>query len=135
MGLARIGRVAGASRWPTTTYAQSWVNERRNEDMTQQQKGYLYQSHGAWYVRYRQQVYEPDGSIASVQRSKRLASTREFPKKSEVVQLRNEFMAKLNRVGFTPEAGVSLVDFVENVYFPRIAERLAASTVRGYREA
>jgi len=103
--------------------------------MTQQQKGYLYQSHGAWYVRYRQQVYEPDGSIASVQRSKRLASTREFPKKSEVVQLRNEFMAKLNRVGFTPEAGVSLVDFVENVYFPRIAERLAASTVRGYREA
>ena len=103
--------------------------------MTQQQKGYLYQSHGAWYVRYRQQVYEPDGSIASVQRSKRLASTREFPKKSEVVQLRNEFMAKLNRVGFTPEAGVSLVEFVENVYFPRIAERLAASTVRGYREA
>ena len=83
--------------------------------MTQQQKGYLYQSHGAWYVRYRQQVYEPDGSIASVQRSKRLASTREFPKKSEVVQLRNEFMAKLNRVGFTPEAGVSLVEFVENV--------------------
>ena len=39
--------------------------------MTQQQKGYLYQSHGAWYVRYRQQVYEPDGSIASVQRSQR----------------------------------------------------------------
>jgi hypothetical protein len=72
-------------------------------------------------------VYEPDGSIASVQRSKGLASTREFPKKSEVVQLRNEFMAKLNRVGFTPEAGVSLVDFVENVYFPRIAKRLAAS--------
>src|SRR5271157_4458294 len=30
---------------------------------------------------------------------------------------------------FTPEAGVSLVEFVENVYFPRIAERLAASTV------
>jgi site-specific recombinase XerD len=44
-------------------------------------------------------------------------------------------MAKLNRVGFTPEAGVSLVDFVENIYFPGIAKRLATSTVRSYREA
>lgn len=103
--------------------------------MTQRQKGYLYQSHGAWYVRYREGVYRPDGSIASVQRSRRLASTREFPKKSEVVQLRDEFMAKLKRIGFTPEAGVSLVEFVENVHFPRIAGRLAASTVKGYREA
>ena len=30
-------------------------------------------------------------------------------------------MAKLNRVGFTPEAGVGLVDFVENSYFTAIA--------------
>jgi integrase len=44
-------------------------------------------------------------------------------------------MAKLNRVGFTPEAGVSLVDFVENSYFAAIERRLAPSTVRGYREA
>jgi hypothetical protein len=74
MGLARIGRVAGASHWPTTN-TQSWVKQRRSKDMTQQQKGYLYQSHGAWYVRYREGVYRPDGSIASVQRSQRLAST------------------------------------------------------------
>ena len=36
---AELRAKAGASRLPTRTYAQSWVNERRNEDMTQQQKG------------------------------------------------------------------------------------------------
>jgi hypothetical protein len=60
---------------------------------------------------------------------------RDYPKKSEVIPLKNEYMAKLNRIGFTPEAGTKIVDFVENLYFPAAARRLAKSTVRGYREA
>ncbi len=103
--------------------------------MTQQQEGYLYKSHGAWYVRYRERTYGADGSIVSVQRAQRLASVRDYPKRSEVVELRNEFMTKLNRIGFTAEAGISLVKFVEESYFPAIVHRLAASTVKGYREA
>jgi len=70
-----------------------------------------------------------------VQRSQRLASKRDYPKRSEVVPLKNEFMAKLNRVGFSPDAGVSLIDFVENSYFPAIERRLAPSSVKGYRDA
>src|SRR2546430_8884330 len=50
----------------------------------------------------------------------RLASTADYPKKSEVIPLKNEVMARLNKVGFTLEAGVSIVDFVENKYFPSI---------------
>jgi len=99
------------------------------------QQGNLFESHGAWYVRYRIPERQPDGTVASVQRAERLVSKRDYPKKSEVIPLKNDFMAKLNRVGFTPEAGVSLVDFVENIYFPAISKRLAPSSVRGYREA
>jgi integrase len=99
------------------------------------QQGSLYESHGAWYVRYRSHETQADGTVVMAQRAERLVSKRDYPKKSEVIPLKNDFMAKLNRVGFTPEAGVSLVDFVENSYFTAIERRLAPSTVRGYREA
>ena len=99
------------------------------------QQGNLFQSHGAWYVRFREQVQQTDGSIKWVQRAKRLASVADYPKKSEVIPLKNEEMARLNKVGFTVEAGVSIVDFVENVYFPTIERRLKPSTVKGYKDA
>jgi hypothetical protein len=97
------------------------------------QQGSLFQSHGAWYVRFREQVQQTDGSIKWVQRAKRLASVADYPKKSEVIPLKNEEMATLNKVGFTVEAGVSIVDFVENMYFPSVEKRLKPSTVKGYK--
>jgi integrase len=99
------------------------------------QQGSLFESHGAWYVRYRIPEKQADGSVATVQRAQRIASKRDYPKKSEVVPLKNEFMAKLNRVGFTPDAGIRLEAFVENSYFPAMEKRLKPSTIRGYREA
>jgi integrase len=101
--------------------------------MTQQ--GYLFESHGSWFVRYREQVKQADGSVTCIQRTQKLASVRDYRKKSEVISLKNEFMARLNRIGFAPEAGASLMDFVEKSYFPSVEKRLAMSTVRGYREA
>jgi integrase len=92
------------------------------------QQGSLFKSHGAWYVRYRE-----GGKNNPV--AHRLASLTEYPKKSEVIPLKNEFMDRLNRIGFTSEAGVSIVDFVENVYFPAIEKRLAMSTVKGYKDS
>jgi hypothetical protein len=92
------------------------------------QQGSLFKSHGAWYVRYRE--HGKKNPVAH-----RLASLAEYPKKNEVVPLKNELMDRLNRIGFTPEAGVSIVDFVENVYFPAIEQRLAMSTVKGYKDS
>ena len=89
------------------------------------QQGSLFKSHGAWYVRYREH-----GKKTPV--AHRLASLTEYPKKSEVIPLKNELMDRLNRIGFTSEAGVSLV---ENVYFPAIEKRLAMSTVKGYKDS
>jgi hypothetical protein len=47
------------------------------------QQGSLFKSHGAWYVRYRE-----DGKKNPV--AHRLASLVEYPKKSEVIPLKNE---------------------------------------------
>ena len=99
------------------------------------QQGSLFESHGAWYVRYRMPERKPNGTIATVQCAQRLAHKRDYPRKSEVIPLKNEFMAKLNRIGFTPEVSVGLLEFVEKVYFPAIEKRLAPGTVRGYKEA
>jgi integrase len=103
--------------------------------MTQRQEGSLFASNGAWFVRYRERLKQPDGTIKTVQRAQRLASVKDFPKKSEVMALKHRFMAKINSMGLAPEAGMTLVDFVEQVYFPGISGRLAASTVKGYRDA
>jgi integrase len=92
------------------------------------QQGSLFESHGAWYVRYREH-----GMMNPV--AHRLASLEEYPKKTEVIPLKNEFMHRLNRIGFTPEAGVSITDFVEKTYFSAIEKRLAKSTVKGYKDA
>jgi integrase len=42
-------------------------------------------------------------------------------------------MAKLNKGGFSAEATVSLVDFVERIYLPHVTEQLKPSTVSSYR--
>ena len=47
------------------------------------QQGSLYESHGAWYVRYRE--HGKKNPVAH-----RLASLTEYPKKSEVIPLKNE---------------------------------------------
>ena len=86
-------------------------------------------------MRYREEVQQADGSVKWVQRAKRLASVADYPKKSEVVPLKNEVMARLNKVGFTLEAGISIVDFVEHTYFASVEKRLKPSTVKGYRDA
>ncbi len=92
------------------------------------QQGSLYESHGAWYVRYRE--HGKNNPIAH-----RLASLSEYPKKSEVIPLKNEYMESINRTGRAPGAGVSIVDFVERTYFPTIEKTLAKSTVKGYKDA
>ena len=86
--------------------------------MIRTQQGSLFKSHGAWYVRYRE--HGKKNPVAH-----RLASLTEYPKKRKVMPLKNQLMDRLKRIGFTSEVGVSIVDFVENVYFPAIEKRLA----------
>lgn len=97
-----------------------------------QQAGYLYQKGNAWHVRWRELVAS-DGTVKKVNRSQKLASVAEYPRRSEILELFQTFMAKLNQVGFSTEATVSLIDFVERIYLPHAAEQLKPSTVSSYR--
>jgi site-specific recombinase XerD len=98
------------------------------------QQGHLYKAFGAWHVRYRVKKVV-DGKLVSVQESHRLASTADYPLKSEVDGLRRQFMAKIHLALNIPEAGSTMDEFVEQVYFPSAERRLAESTVAGYRKA
>jgi integrase len=97
-----------------------------------QQAGYLYEKGNAWHVRWREWV-SSNGETRKVNRSQKLASVAEYPRRSEVLDLFQSFMANKNQVGFSPEATVSLVDFVERIYLPHVTEQLKPSTVSSYR--
>src|ERR1017187_4643750 len=49
-------------------------------------------------------------------------------------ELAKPTLTKVNQPDRTPETAVSLVDFVERVYLPRMEQQKRPSTVKGYRE-
>lgn len=97
------------------------------------QQGQLFKRNGAWHVRYR--VRQLVGrKLITVQESHRLASISDYPLRSEVEELRQEYMMTLNRTSNSPQAGSTIGEFVEHVYFPGAERRLAEATVAGYRK-
>src|SRR5271157_5985158 len=107
--------------------------------MTQTQQGYLYEQNGSWHVRWREIVRQPDGSLRKVNRSRRLASKADYPRKTEMLPVMNEFMVQQNNVtgvdaadvGF---AGMTLGEFVEGHYLPFVSAQKRPSTHRGYEQ-
>jgi len=99
------------------------------------QQGSIFESHGSWYVRWWEKVQQQDRSFKWKNPSHRLASKRDFPKKSEVMPLFREFMDRVNRTSRSSNAGITIVDFFENVYIPTITGKLARSTVKGYKDS
>ena len=99
------------------------------------QQGSIFESHGSWYVRWWEKVQQDDGSLKWAHPSHRLASKRDYPKKSEVTPLANEFMERVNRTAKSPNAGITIVEFFEKVYIPAIRGKLARSTVKGYNDS
>jgi integrase len=114
---------------------QSWVNRKEEVENDQQtQRGSLYQRHGAWHVRFRDYVRNTDGTLRKMNRSQRIASVKDYPRKTEVYPLVAELMARLNQAGFSPEAGATLREYVENIYFPALVGYARPSTIKGYRD-
>jgi len=54
-------------------------------------------------------------------------------KKEKACELAEETLAEIIKPKLSPETALTLIDFVEKIYFPRIKQRVRASTVRGYR--
>jgi len=63
-----------------------------------------------------------------------LSSVADYPKKSEVKPLAEQHMARVRKAP-TIEAGGTVTEFVDKIYFPKISGTLAKNTVALYRQA
>jgi integrase len=98
------------------------------------QKGHLYRDHGAWFVRYRDRIEQPDGSFKQQRTAERLGSLQDFPSKSEIEPLRAAFMQKVNAAQVSPNPSMTVAEFVEQFYLPWVKRELRASTHKGYSQ-
>jgi len=101
--------------------------------MTRPQRGYLYQAFGAWHVRYREDVWQQDGTTKRVQVSRRIASTTECLRKSDARRRADEIMHSINNDLTSSCSTMPLVTFVEDIYLPHVKAQKRASTYKGYR--
>jgi hypothetical protein len=99
------------------------------------QEGYLFVDHGAWFVRYRERARQEDGSIKLNQKARKLGTLKSYPRESNIKPLLREFMQRLNAGKFTPEASMTLREFVECFYLVFVEDEMRASTDKGYRES
>jgi len=97
------------------------------------QNGFLYEHHGAWYLRYRQRISKEDGSCNLNHLSKHLGRSKDFRNISDVELCRASFMQTVNRGRLSANSRITLTTFVEGLYLPWKEER-RASTSTGHRQ-
>jgi len=102
---------------------------RRKENL-RYQHGYLYENHGAWFVRYRQR----DDSGNVVYTAKHLGRCKDFFDIAAVEQCRAQFMQTINRDRLNANSRIILATFVEVAYLPWTKEERRASTSKGHHE-
>jgi integrase len=109
--------------------------ERRRRKMrNRHQQGHLFKRSGAWYVRYYDDIVQPNGAIERVQLSRRIGAIKDYPTKAAARQLAEEFLAPINSGQLTAEGSMTLTQFVETIYLPYVEEQLKPSTYAGYRD-
>ncbi len=105
-----------------------------------QQDGNIFKARGIWYVRYFD-TRVIDGEVKRVRIAKQIAKVQEKINgvlttitKAKARELAKPTLSKVNQPDRTPETAVSLVDFVERIYLPRMEQQKRPSTVKGYRD-
>ena len=105
--------------------------------MTRQsfQKGCVYLKKGKWYGRYRTSEYLPDGSLVRRQRHLLLGTGGELPRKLDAERELAGRLAEINEGTYRPESTLTLANFVEKEYRPKILAGLRPSTQSSYKAA
>jgi integrase len=106
------------------------------------QDGYIFKAKGKWYLRYFV-TRVVDGEVKRVRVAKPLAAvvqvdevkgTKTTITKAKARDLAAPILEQINQQRYAPETAVSLRDFVERIYLPRMEQQKRPSTVRGYRD-
>jgi hypothetical protein len=82
------------------------------------QNGYLYEHHGAWYVRYRQRITQEDGSSNLNRASKHLGRSGDFSNTFEVERCRTSFMQAVNHDRSSAESRITLTADFDTLFRP-----------------
>jgi integrase len=106
------------------------------------QDGYIFKAKGKWYLRYFV-TRVVDGKVKRVRVAKPLAAivqvdevrgTKTTITKAKARDLAAPILEQINQERYAPETAVSLRDFVERIYLPRMEQQKRPSTARGYRD-
>ena len=98
------------------------------------QHGYIFKKGNAWFLRYREDTVQPDGSVKRIQKCRRLAeASGRYRSKSSVEDLAQDILRPLNDGSSTAESTMSLNLFIESLYLPYVEGHRRSSTRAGYR--
>jgi integrase len=102
-----------------------------------EQKGYVFHKGTSWFVRYCDDVLQPDGTLKRVQVCKRLDVEYggDYRTEKSVRPFVAEILAPLNSGLLNPQSTMLVSEFVERVYLPEYVEKnLRAATKKQYRD-
>ena len=102
-----------------------------------EQKGYVFHRYGSWFVRYRDNVLQPDGTVKHVQVCRKLDVEYggDYRTVKSVMPFVRELLAPLNSGLLNPQSTMLVSEFVERVYLPEyVKKNLRAATVKQYRD-
>jgi hypothetical protein len=99
------------------------------------QRGYVFLKDHYWYVRYREDVLQSDGTSKRIQKCHQLVACEGTYQKKEAVRvLADEFLAPFNNGSLRADSTMSLDQFIERHYLPFIKSRKKPSTHNGYSQ-
>ena len=102
-----------------------------------EQKGYLFHRYQSWFVRFMDDVRQPDGTYKRKLVCKKLPVPYggEYRTKKSVALFVKELLAPVNSGLLNPESTQTVTEFVDHIYFPEFVERqLRASSQKQYRD-
>lgn len=95
------------------------------------QKGCLFKRGRNWVLRYREDVLNPNGGLARIQRSIVLG---EFESKKDAHRAADSRLLSLNSGACRPQTNLGFEDFWNNYFIPEVLSRRKFSTQQVYRQ-
>jgi len=102
-----------------------------------EQKGYIYRRYQHWYVRFMDDVLQPDGTIKRQLVSKKLDVDYggEYRTKASVRKFAQEALAPINAGTVSAQSTMLVTDFVDKLYLPQYVEKsLRPANLKQYRD-
>ena len=100
-----------------------------------EQTGYVFRRYDSWFVRYYDDVKQPDGSYKRKLVCKKLDKLGEGATKRAAREEAKAFLAPINSGTLNPASTQTVIEFVDKIYLPEYVEKqLRAATLKQYRD-